>query len=109
MNKKFIVPEKINLLGEIYKIKITKHKNMIFKNKIGEHGSTLGTIDLKNKIIYFSDQSNSSQDEIFWHELAHHFFRYYLIPDEEVLCTAFAKFILNINAQLFQAQKENKK
>ncbi len=102
-NKKklFKFPKKIILLDGEYKIELKEDKDMIYKNKLGaEGGRSVATLYPNKKLIIFNKWLVNSKEKTFWHELGHHFFRYYNLTDSEVLAEAFAQFITNINKQL---------
>jgi len=93
-----IFPNKIILLGEVYKIKEVS-KNDLTCNECGEE--CMGQIKWEQKTIYVStDEPENSAEKILFHELGHYFGDYYEISKSEAFAEGFGKFLQLIITQL---------
>lgn len=105
--KKIILPKKIILLDGEYKI--SYQKDMCNYTKTGEFRSRdLARLFYKDKKIHINKKSKSNDELNFWHELGHHFFNYYNMPNNETSAEAFAGFVLNCIKQLGYKIKNGK-
>lgn len=93
MNK--IFPNKLNLLGETYRI-IECSQSELYDGE-----ETVGKCDFDNKKIYIAiDAKQSTPIEILFHELGHYFGDYYEISSGEFFAEGFSRFIVNILNQI---------
>ena len=102
-NKKRVIsfPKKINLLDGEYKIVLEDDKKMTNDNKLyGFSSRNAGILDRIKKIIYINKWTRSSRELTMWHELAHHFLRYYGLREDETGCDAFGRYVINCLKQL---------
>jgi len=92
------IPKKINLLGEVYAIKVIP-KETLKCDKC--HDSYDGQCIFDDKTIELAADSSNAIDEILLHELGHYFGNYYDIDDSETFAQAFANFFKLIKSQVY--------
>ena len=81
--------KQITLMGEIYQIK-----------NVSLPSGVLGRTDFKLKIIQIDVKQHKTLkyniDDTIYHELAHYFFKYVNIMEDDTMCEMFANFIQNV-------------
>lgn len=94
--KNNIFPNKIVLLGEVYKIKEVSKYDLITEDE-----EVIGKLDWDKKTIFVSiDSEDNTPEEILFHELGHYFGYYYDVGKTEIFADSFANFIKLIIEQL---------
>jgi len=92
------IPNKINLLGETFKIRQVSKKDLVCSN-CGE--DALGILKWEEKTIYLAcDDKEHKPLDLLLHELGHYWADYYGLGKNEAWAEAFAKFINSIIKQL---------
>lgn len=91
-------PNKIELLGETFKIKEVS-KNELTCKECGEE--SIGNMMREEKIIHVAiDDEKNNPDEIILHELGHYYSIYYGLGEGEFPAESFGRFVKLIIKQL---------
>lgn len=91
---KYEIPNKLNLLGEVYKVKVQSSKNFSCREDLD------GKIEWDEKIIYLDSNSEKCLLYVLLHELGHYFGDYYDISNDECFAEGFARFVYSIINQV---------
>ena len=91
-------PNKIELLGENFKIKEVSEHNIACQTCDDE---CMGKLEWDDRIIYVAiDNKDNTPQEILLHELGHYFAYYYHLGKSEIIADAFANFVKLLVRQL---------